>query len=78
MKIVYSKQAIKFLKKQDKPTQQRIVDAISKIPHGDISKLQGRNGFRLRIGTFRVIFNEDGTIIDIISINNRGQVYKRR
>ena len=45
MKLVYSKQAIKFLKKQDKPTQQRIVDAISKIPHGDISKLQGRNGF---------------------------------
>ena len=32
MEIRYSKSAIKFLKKQDKPTQQRIVTAIGKLP----------------------------------------------
>lgn len=76
-KIVYSKKALKFLKKQDKPTQKRIVDAISKLPlSGDIKKLQGTDGYRLRIGDFRVLFDVNGLIIDIIEIGNRGQIYK--
>ena len=42
MEIRYSKSAIKFLKKQDKPTQQRIMTAIGKLPfEGDIKKMQG-------------------------------------
>lgn len=77
MKIIYSKQAIRFLRKQDRQTQQRIMNAISNIPNGDIRKLQGREGFRLRVGAFRVIFNKDGIIINIISVDNRGQIYKR-
>lgn len=76
-KIVYSKKALKFLKKQDKSTQKRIVDAISKLPlSGDIKKLQGTDGYRLRIGDFRVLFDVNGLIIDIIEIGNRGQIYK--
>ena len=76
MKIIFSKEAKKFLKKQDKPTQQRLRNAISNIPNGDIKKLQGRDGYRLRVGSYRIIFNEDGIIINIISIGNRGQIYK--
>ena len=39
-KIIYSKKAQKFLLKQDKPTQKRLVSAISKLPlEGDIKKL---------------------------------------
>ena len=38
MIINYSKQAIKFLGKQDKPTRIRIVEAISKLPQGDVKK----------------------------------------
>lgn len=75
--IVYSKKAEKFLKKQDKPTQRRIVEAISKLPaSGDIRKLQGTVGYRLRVGNFRVLFDVNGLIIDIIEIGNRGQIYK--
>ncbi len=76
MEIYFSKEAKKFLKKQDKATQQRLLNAISKIPNGDIKKLHGRNGYRLRVGTYRIIFNEDGIIINIISIGNRGHIYK--
>lgn len=76
LKIIFSKEAKKFLKKQDKPTQQRLINAISNIPNGDIKKLQGRDGYRLRVGSYRIIFNEDGIIINIISIGNRGQIYK--
>ncbi|MEF2597332.1 MAG: type II toxin-antitoxin system RelE/ParE family toxin [Lachnospiraceae bacterium] len=75
--IIYSKKAEKFLKKQDVPTRKRLVIAISKLPmEGDIKKLQGIDGYRLRVGDFRVIFDVNGIIIDIIDIGNRGQIYK--
>ena len=75
--IVYSKKAVKFLKKQDKPTRIRLVDAISKLPlDGDIKKLQGTDGYRLRVGDYRVLFDVNGVIVDIINIGNRGQIYK--
>ena len=75
--ISYSKKAIKFLKRQDVPSQKRLIAAISKLPlEGDIKKLQGIDGYRLRVGNFRVLFNVNGIIIDIIDIGNRGQIYK--
>lgn len=75
--VVYSKKALKFLKKQDMPTRKRLTAAIDQLPlSGDIKKLQGTNGYRLRVGTFRVLFDVNGVIIDIIDIGNRGQIYK--
>lgn len=76
MDIQYSKQAIKFLKKQDKPTRKRIVTAINLLPAGDVKHLQGQNGYRLRVGDYRVIFDIHGNILYIEKIGNRGQVYK--
>ena len=76
MKINYSKQSAKFLSKQDKITQKRIIEAINKLPNGDDRKLQGRSGYRLRVGNFRVIFDREGNILHIEEIDNRGQVYK--
>lgn len=75
--IIYGKKALKFIKKQDKSSQKRLIDAISKLPlEGDIKKLQGVSGYRLRVGNFRVLFDVNGIIIDIIDIGNRGQIYK--
>ena len=76
MKINYSKQSAKFLSKQDKITQKRIIEAINKLPNGDVRKLQGRSGYRLRVGNFRVIFDREGNILHIEEIDNRGKVYK--
>ena len=76
MEIKYSKAAVKFLKKQNQPIQVRIMTAIEKIPAGDIVKLQGIIGYRLRVGNYRIIFDFSGNIIDIIEIDNRGQIYK--
>lgn len=76
MDIQYSKQAIKFLKKQDKPTRKRIVSAINLLPAGNVKLLQGRNGYRLRVGDYRVIFDIHGNILYIEKIGNRGQIYK--
>lgn len=76
LEIRYSKQALKFLRKQDSETQKRIIEAINKLPIGDVKKLQGRNGYRLRVGSFRIIFDRDGNIIYVGEIENRGQIYK--
>ncbi len=37
---------------------------------------EGVEGYRLRVGNFRVLFDVNGVIIDIIDIGNRGQIYK--
>lgn len=76
MTINYSKQAIKFLSKQDKPTRIRIIEAINKLPQGDVKKLHGQDGYRLRVGDYRVIFDKNGDVLYIEKIDNRGQVYK--
>lgn len=76
MQIQYSKQAIKFLNKLDLQTRTRIVNAIHTIPNGDIKKIKGRTGYRLRVGSYRILFDRSGNIILIEKIDNRGQVYK--
>lgn len=76
MHIQYSKQAIKFLNKLDLQTRTRIVNAIHTLPKGDIKKLKGRTGYRLRVGSYRILFDRSGNIILIEKIDNREQVYK--
>lgn len=76
MEIQYSKQALKFLKKQDVPTRKRIINSINLLPAGDVKALQGRNDYRLRVGDYRIIFDINGNILLIEAIENRGQIYK--
>ena len=76
LEIKYSKQALKFLKKQDTITQKRILNAISVLPKGDVKALQGKDGYRLRIGDYRIILNNIDNINFIRMIGNRGQIYK--
>ena len=79
MTVNYSRQAIKFLNRQDKNTKERIVDAINNLPNGDVKKLQGNiSKYRLRVGDFRVIFDKQGNILYIEKIGSRGEIYKQR
>ncbi len=38
---------------------------------GDVKKLKGRDGFRMRVGRYRVLFDEDKTTILAIYIGKR-------
>lgn len=76
MEYEFSKQACKFLGKLNQTDYNRLIKSIYKLPKGDVIKLQGTGGYRLRVGDFRVLFDKDGKIICITSIDNRGQVYK--
>ncbi len=42
----------------------------------NVIKLQGREGFRLRVGDWRVIFQDDGTVVAILEIGPRGSIYE--
>lgn len=44
----------------------------------DIKALQGRDGFRLRVGKWRVIYHRDDNamIILVVDAGSRGDIYK--
>lgn len=77
--IRLTKKAEKFIKKQDKDTQKRLIKAIVELPEGDIKKLKGIDElYRLRVGDFRILFEKKDTelVIIVVDIGNRGQTYK--
>jgi mRNA interferase RelE/StbE len=77
MEADYTKQAEIFLEKQAERQAARIKRAISNLPAGDVKKLKGiDNGYRLRVGSVRVLFEKDGDKIHVVKIDNRGDVYK--
>ncbi len=77
-RLTITKRAEKFIKKHDKDTQKRILNAIIELPNGDIKKLKGIDEiFRLRVGDFRVLFrkNDEELVIIVVDIGNRGEIY---
>ena len=82
-KIEIRKNALKFIQKQDRKTQKRLLKGINGLPNnGDIRKMSGYSSlYRLRIGDFRVLYELDPksnelTLIDVSDIDSRGQIYK--
>jgi mRNA interferase RelE/StbE len=43
--------------------------------HGDVKRLKGRDGMRLRIGDWRVIFYEDQGTIVVAAVGHRREIY---
>jgi len=77
MEVDYTRQAEAYLEKQTEKQTERIKKAISSLPSGDVKKLKGiDNGYRLRVGNVRILFEKEGDIIHVIKIDNRGDVYK--
>lgn len=77
MEIKYTKDAVKQINAMDKPAKERIKTAIDALPKGDIKKLKGyTTKYRLRVGTYRIIYDiQDNTII-IGAVLPRGDAYK--
>ena len=61
--------------------QKRIVAKIKDVaanpyaPNNNLTKLQGRDGYRLRVGDWRVIFYEENGSIIIVAVGHRREVY---
>ncbi len=83
--VVYSKDAtrslVKMARKQALTIQEKIA-AVAADPyekHNKVTKLQGRDGYRLRVGDWRVIYEivDDRMIIHVLRIAVRGSAYKK-
>ena len=81
-KIAYSKQAIKTLKKLPNNESTRIRAKLRQYADdpasqaNNVKKLQGRAAYRLRVGDWRVIFDENDVVIEAIKIGARGSIYE--
>lgn len=85
IEIRYTELAVKQLAriaKGDKKSATMILDAIEKYasnPKGkhDIKILKGEfsNFKRLRVGNYRIIFDEDDNILNIIEVKHRQEAY---
>ncbi len=79
--IAYSKQSVKTLRKMDVKQAKIIRDKIEAYAANpsavanNVKKLQGSEFIRLRVGDWRVIMDEQGTILMIIKIASRGAAY---
>jgi mRNA interferase RelE/StbE len=82
--IAYTKEAVKSLQRMPRNMAQLIrekLEIIASAPYADhpnAKKLQGREGYRLRVGDWRVIYkiqNEQLMII-ILKVASRGEIYK--
>ena len=80
--IVLSKKAQKQLDKLPDNIAEPIFEAISLLeneprPTG-CKKLQGRDGYRIRIGNYRVIYEVYDTelVIDVVTLGHRKDIYK--
>ncbi len=80
-KIIIERKAEKYILKQPKEQQLRILSAINKLPlTGDIKQLRGHSDiYRLRVGTYRIIYsiNNGELLIYVIDVGNRGDIYKK-
>ena len=63
---------------QDRATVEGALDEYAMTGRGHVIALQGRSGFRMRIGAYRVIFDEDATTILAIYIGRRSTTTCRR
>ena len=78
MNADYTNQAKDYLDKQTNKQAARIRNAVSAFPAGDVKKLRGiENGYRLRVGSVRVLFEKTGEKVTVVKIDSRGDVYKR-
>jgi mRNA interferase RelE/StbE len=82
--IRYSKEATKSLLRMPRNTAKLIrekLEIIATDPYADhpnAKKLQGREGYRLRVGDWRVLYKvqNEQLVIIVLKVASRGEVYK--
>lgn len=80
--VTLKKRAVKALEKISNPFYFNIKEAIFGLvdnprPFG-YQKLKGRDGFRIRVGDYRIIYDifDDSLVVNIIDIGHRRNIYE--
>jgi len=81
-KLRIEKAVVKSLEKINEPYYSKIKTAILKLaknprPAG-YKKLKGRNGFRIRVADYRIIYDifDDVLQVDVIELGHRKDIYE--
>jgi len=83
-KVAYSKQVVRTLGRVPKKLASQITSRINSLARDDpyymtenVTKLQGREGYRLRVGEWRVIYdlNDEELRILVLKVAPRGGAY---
>ena len=81
-RVVYSRDALKVLARIPVNTARLIRVKVLQYASdpaslaNNVKALKGQpDYFRLRVGDWRVVFREDGIIVDVVEIGPRGSVY---
>jgi mRNA interferase RelE/StbE len=79
--VKVQKRAIKALEQINEPYYSNVKVAISNLafdprPNGYI-KLKGRNGFRIRVGNYRIIYEifDNILLVEVIDLGDRKNIY---
>ena len=82
-RVEFLPKAEKQLEKLDRQVAARLVTAAEKLadnprPAG-CKKLQGRAGYRIRVGDYRVIYevNDSAVVVIVLELGHRREVYDR-
>lgn len=82
--IVFTRRASKALQKTPKNTADLIRDRLARIAadpyaqYTNVTRLQNRPGYRLRVGDWRVIYEveDDKLVILVLKVGSRGEIYR--
>ena len=84
-KIILHKRVIKFINSRNLKEKQKIKEKFSLLQQNpfpsnysiDSKKMQNKNGFRLRIGNYRFLYDvaEEELVIYMEKADNRGDIY---
>ena len=81
--LEFSVHAIKTLRRVQASDRERIMNAINLLridPYAcaNVKKLKGRQGYRLRVGDWRVIYEiyDEMLIIRVLEIGQRKEIYR--
>ena len=83
-KIVFTKQAVKSLQRIPRNITDLIREKLAQLAadpfakHLNVTKLQNRPGYRLRVGDWQVIYEvqKEQLVIMVLKVAPRGEVYR--
>jgi mRNA interferase RelE/StbE len=76
--VVFAPAATRQWLKLSPQVRERIrkkLDVFAATGHGDVKKLKGQAGARLRVGDWRVIYYEEGGTKVVVAVGHRREIY---
>jgi mRNA interferase RelE/StbE len=81
-RVILMPEARKTLSRLPRPTAERILDKIELYADdpqalaNNVKRLKGDQGLRLRVGDWRVLFDEDAATVTVRGVRPRGSAYE--